>query len=277
MPTKVALVTGASSGIGEATAVKLQKLGYTVYAAARRVERMEHLTTSGIRLLAMDVTNEDSLQSGVKQIIDKEGRIDVLVNNAGYGSYGALEDVPLSEAQNQFDVNVFGATRLIQLVLPAMRHQQSGTIVNITSMGGKIYTPLGGWYHATKFALEALSDCLRMEVESFGINVVVVEPGAIKTEWGGIAAEKVRAVSSTGPYASQGNAMAESLSSEATQRLSSPPELIANTIAKAVTARRPRTRYAVGFGAKPMIFLHSILPNRWFDSFMRLFTGVPAR
>lgn len=277
MTAKVALVTGASSGIGEATALKLQKIGYTVYAAARRAQRMEHLTLSGIHPLAMDVTNEDSMQSGVKQIIDTEGRIDVLVNNAGYGSYGALEDVPLSEARNQFDVNLFGAARLMQLVLPAMRQQQSGTIVNITSMGGKIYTPLGGWYHATKFALEALSDCLRMEVEPFGINVVVIEPGGIKTEWSGIAAEKVRAVSSTGPYAAQGNAVAESLSSEATQRRSSPPELIANTIAKAVTARRPKARYAVGYGAKPLIFLHGILPNRWFDSFIRLATGVPTR
>jgi NADP-dependent 3-hydroxy acid dehydrogenase YdfG len=277
MSTKVALVTGASSGIGEATALKLQTLGYTTYAAARRVQRMDHLTKSGIRPLAMDVTNEESMQAGVKQIIAEQGRIDVLVNNAGYGSYGALEDVPLSEARNQFDVNVFGAARLIQLVLPQMRAQHSGTIVNITSMGGKIYTPLGSWYHATKFALEAISDCLRMEVSQFGINVVVIEPGGIKTEWSGIAAEKVRAVSGTGPYAPQGNAVANSLVSESNQRLSSPPELIANTIARAVTARHPRTRYAVGFGAKPMIFMHGILPNRWFDAVMRLTTGVPAR
>lgn len=276
MSIKVALVTGASSGIGEATALKLQAQGFTTYAAARRVQRMEHLTKSGIRPIAMDVTDEASMQAGVKQIIAEQGRIDVLVNNAGYGSYGALEDVPLSEAQNQFDVNVFGAARLIQLVLPYMRQQHSGTIVNITSMGGKIYTPLGSWYHATKFALEAISDCLRMEVKPFGINVVVIEPGGIRSEWSGIAAEKVRAVSSTGPYAPQGNAVANSLSSESTQQRSSPPELIADTIAKSVTARNPRTRYAVGFGAKPMIFLHGVLPNRWFDAFIRRATGVPS-
>ena len=276
MSTKIALVTGGSSGIGEATALALAETGYTVYTGARRVERMAHLKEHGIRPLAMDVTDEESLQSAVSQIIASEGRIDVLVNGAGYGSYGALEDVPLSEARSQFEVNVFGATRLTQLVLPTMREQRSGTIVNITSMGGKIYTPLGSWYHATKFALEAISDCLRMELKPFGINVVVIEPGGIQTEWGGIAAEKVRAVSGTGPYAPQGNAVAASLTSESTRRRSSSPELIGKTIAKAVTARRPRTRYAVGFGAKPMIFLHDVLPNRWFDGFILRATGVPS-
>ena len=276
MSNKVALVTGGSSGIGEATALKLQELGYTTYAAARRVERMEHLTTTGIRPLAMDVTDDESMQSGVEQILAEEGRIDVLVNAAGYGSYGALEDVPLSEARNQFEVNLFGAARLTQLVLPRMREQRSGTVVNITSMGGKIYTPLGAWYHATKHALEALSDCLRMELKPFGIDVVVIEPGGIRTEWPGIAAQKVRAVSGTGPYAPQGNAVADSLASESTQRRSSPPELIAKTIAKAVTARRPKTRYAVGYGAKPMIFLHDVLPDSAFDAFIRRAVGVPS-
>jgi NAD(P)-dependent dehydrogenase (short-subunit alcohol dehydrogenase family) len=276
MSNKVALVTGGSSGIGEATALKLQELGYTTYAAARRVERMEHLSATGIRPLAMDVTDEESMQSGIEQILAEEGRIDVLVNAAGYGSYGALEDVPLSEARNQFEVNLFGAARLTQLVLPLMREQRSGTVVNITSMGGKIYTPLGAWYHATKHALEALSDCLRMELKPFGIDVVVIEPGGIRTEWPGIAAQKVRAVSGTGPYAPQGNAVADSLASESTQRRSSPPELIAKTIAKAVTARRPKTRYAVGYGAKPMIFLHDVLPDSAFDAFIRRAVGVPS-
>jgi NAD(P)-dependent dehydrogenase (short-subunit alcohol dehydrogenase family) len=276
MSNKVALVTGGSSGIGEATALKLQELGYTTYAAARRVERMEHLAATGIRPLAMDVTDDESMHSGVEQIVAEEGRIDVLVNAAGYGSYGALEDVPLSEARNQFEVNLFGAARLTQLVLPRMREQRSGTVVNITSMGGKIYTPLGAWYHATKHALEALSDCLRMELKPFGIDVVVIEPGGIRTEWPGIAAQKVRAVSGTGPYAPQGNAVADSLASESLQRRSSPPELIANTIGKAVTARRPKTRYAVGYGAKPLIFLHDVLPDSAFDAFIRRGVGVPS-
>jgi NAD(P)-dependent dehydrogenase (short-subunit alcohol dehydrogenase family) len=276
MSNKVALVTGGSSGIGEATALRLQELGYTTYAAARRVERMEHLTTSGIRPLAMDVTDDESVQSGVAQILAEEGRIDVLVNAAGYGSYGALEDVPLSEARNQVEVNLFGAARLTQLVLPRMRDQRSGTIVNVTSMGGKIYTPLGAWYHASKHALEALSDCLRMELKSFGIDVVVIEPGAIRTEFNGIVEEKVRAVSGTGPYAAQGNALAASIASESTQRRSSPPELIAKTIGKAVTARRPKTRYAAGYGAKPMIFLHDVLPDRAFDAFIRRAVRMPS-
>jgi NAD(P)-dependent dehydrogenase (short-subunit alcohol dehydrogenase family) len=276
MTTKVALVTGASSGIGEATALKLREAGYTVYGAARRVQRMQHLTKQGIQLLAMDVTDDTSMRDGVEKIIADNGRIDVLVNNAGYGSYGAVEDVPLQEAREQFEVNVFGAARLTQLVLPHMRAQRSGTIVNITSMGGRMYTSLGGWYHATKFALEALSDCLRMELKPFGIDVVVIEPGGVKSEWGGIAAQKVLAVSGTGPYAPQGNAVAESLSSEASQRRMSSPDLIAKTIVKSVRARRPKTRYAVGFGAKPMIFLHNTLPNRTFDGFMRRATGVPA-
>jgi NAD(P)-dependent dehydrogenase (short-subunit alcohol dehydrogenase family) len=276
MAAKVALVTGGSSGIGEATAVKLHELGYSTYAAARRVQRMEHLTKAGIRPLAMDVTDDESLQSAVKNILAEQGRIDVLVNAAGYGSYGALEDVPLSEARDQFEVNVLGAARLTQLVLPHMRDQRSGTIVNITSMGGKIYTPLGGWYHATKFALEALSDCLRLEVKPFGINVVVIEPGGIQTEWPAIAAGKLTKASGGGPYAKQAGAVAASLTSDATARRSSPPALIAGTVAKAVTARRPRTRYAAGYGARPMIFLHAVLPDRAFDAFIRRASGVPS-
>ncbi len=276
MSAKVALVTGGSSGIGEATALKLAELGYTTYAAARRAERMEHLTKAGIRTLAMDVTDEDSVQSGVKRILAEQGRIDVLVNGAGYGSYGAIEDVPLAEARSQFEVNVFGAARLIQLVLPRMREQRSGTIVNITSMGGKVYTPLGGWYHATKFALEALSDCLRMEVAPFGIDVVVIEPGGIRTEWPGIAAGKLREASGGGAYARQADAVAASLTSEATARRSSSPSVIADAIGRAVTARRPRTRYAVGYGARPIIFMHDVLPDRWYDAFIRRATGVPS-
>jgi len=274
--SRVALVTGASSGIGEATARELAAAGFTVYAAARRVERMEPLRAAGVHPVALDVTDEESLTSVVDAVIAEHGRLDVLVNNAGYGSYGALEDVPMAEARAQMEVNVFGAARLMQLVLPHMRAQRSGTIVNITSMGGKITTPLGAWYHATKFALEALSDCVRMEVAPFGVDVVVVEPGGIRTEWSGIAADKVRAVSGTGAYAAQGNAVADSLASESNARRSSPPELIARTIRKAVTARRPRTRYAVGFGAKPMIAMHSVLPDRAYDAVMRRVVGVPA-
>jgi NADP-dependent 3-hydroxy acid dehydrogenase YdfG len=275
MNSNVVLVTGASSGIGAATAMKLKALGFTVYAAARRIERMQSLTDAGIRVIAMDVTQDASMQAGVERIIAEAGQIDVLVNNAGYGSYGSVEDVSLEEGRAQFDVNVFGAVRLIQLVLPHMRARQTGTIVNITSMGGKIHTPLGAWYHGTKFALEAISDCLRMEVEPFGIKVVVVEPGGIKTEWADIAAQKLREVSGDGPYGHQALPMAESMIGRASRQRQSPPELIADTIAKAVQTRRPKTRYAVGFGARPMIFLRRLLPDRAFDRFMRLATGIP--
>jgi NAD(P)-dependent dehydrogenase (short-subunit alcohol dehydrogenase family) len=274
--TKTALVTGASSGIGEATALKLQELGFTVYGAARRVNRLEQLATRGIQPLAMDVTEEESMRTGVERIVAETGRIDVLVNNAGYGSYGAIEDVPSSEARRQFEVNVFGAAQLTALVLPHMRAQHSGTIVNISSMGGKIYTPLGGWYHATKFAIEAISDCLRIETKPFGINVVVIEPGAIDTEWGDIAADGLRAVSGSGPYAKQALAMATTLGSEVNSRRASPPSVVADAIAKAVTARRPRTRYAVGFGAKPLIAMRKILPDRGFDTLITRGSRVPT-
>lgn len=274
MANKVALVTGASSGIGESTVLRLKELGYTVYGAARRVDRMQSLARSDIRTLAMDVTDDASMKAGIDKIVAETGRIDVLVNNAGYGSYGAVEDVSIAEARAQFEVNVFGAARLIQLVLPHMRARRSGRIVNITSMGGKIHTPLGAWYHGTKFALEAISDCLRMEVAPFGIDVVVIEPGGIKTEWAGIAAEKLRETSGQGAYAAQAQAMAQSMVGEASVKRQSPPQLIADTIAKAVTARKPKTRYAIGFGAKPMIFMRGILSDRAFDGMMRMATGI---
>ncbi|MFF1832110.1 oxidoreductase [Paenarthrobacter sp. NPDC058040] len=275
MTTKTALVTGASSGIGEAAARKLQALGFTVYGAARRIDRLQNLAQDGVRPLAMDVTDDDSMKSGVDQIIAETGRIDVLVNNAGYGSYGALEDVDIEEGRRQFEVNVFGAMRLAQLTLPHMRTQGSGTIVNITSMGGKIYTPLGGWYHGTKFALEALSDCLRLEVKPFGIDVVVIEPGGIATEWSGIAADFVEETSGAGPYAAQAKAVATSLRSEANGNRNSPPSVIADAIAKAVTASKPKTRYAVGFGAQPLIAARGLLSDRQFDTLISRAVGIP--
>ena len=273
-PTKTALVTGASSGIGAATAATLHRLGYTAYGAARRLDRLRELADQGIRPLAMDVTDEESMLAGVQRIIDDTGRIDVLVNNAGYGSYGALEDVPLEEGRRQFDVNVFGAVRLTQLVLPHMRAQHAGTIVNITSMGGRIYTPLGGWYHGTKFALEALSDCLRIETKPFGINVVVVEPGGIATEWGGIAADGLAATSGQSPYADQAQAMVKTLTDPASTRRNSPPTVIADAVAKAVTARRPKTRYVAGFGARPLLLTRRLISDRMFDRLITRASGI---
>lgn len=275
MTAKTALVTGASSGIGEATARKLQALGFTVYGAARRIDRLKDLAAEGVRPLAMDVTDDASMQAGIDRIVAETGRIDVLVNNAGYGSYGALEDVDINEGRRQFEVNVFGAMRLAQLALPHMRTQGSGTIVNITSMGGKIHTPLGGWYHGTKFALEALSDCLRLEVQPFGIDVVIIEPGGIATEWGGIAADLVQETSGKGAYASQAEAVAKSLRSEANASRNSPPSVIADAIGKAVTASKPKTRYAVGFGARPLIAARGLLSDRQFDARISRAVGMP--
>ena len=246
--TRTALVTGASSGIGEDTARKLQAL-----------------TADGIRPLAMDVTDDASMTAGVNRILEETDRIDVLVNNAGYGSYGAIEDVPIDEARRQFEVNVFGLGRLTQLVTPHMRTQGSGTIINISSMGGKLTTPLGGWYHATKYAVEALSDALRMELRPFGIDVVVVEPGGIRTEWASIAADHLEATAEGSAYANQIRAVAGAMRSESNNRRYSPPEVIARTVGRIVTARRPRTRYAVGFMAKPLIAARRVLPDRAFD------------
>ncbi|AGN18770.1 short chain dehydrogenase [Corynebacterium glutamicum MT] len=275
MPTKVALVTGASSGIGESTARKLQSLGFTVYGATRRTERLQKLASDGIHPLEMDVTDDESMKARIAKILADSGRIDVLVNNAGYGSYGAIEDVSIDEGGRQFEVNVFGAMALTRLVLPHMRKQKSGTIVNITSMGGKIYTPLGGWYHGTKFALEALSDALRLEVAQFGIDVVVIEPGGIATEWGGIAADNLDAVSKDSAYKRQADAVSKSLRSEANSNRNSPPSVVADAIGKAVTARHPKTRYAIGFGAKPLIAARNILTDRQFDAVITRATGVP--
>lgn len=273
--TRTALVTGASSGIGEETARRFQGLGYTVYGAARRTDRLEKLAAEGVRPLAMDVTDDASMTAGIARIIEETGRIDVLVNNAGYGSYGAIEDVPIDEARRQFEVNLFGLGRLVQLVTPHMRGQKSGTIINISSMGGRLTTPLGGWYHATKYAVEALSDALRMELKPFGIDVVLVEPGGIRTEWAGIAADHLEETAEDSAYSDQIRAVAGSMRNESVQRRQSPPAVIANTVERIVTARRPRTRYAVGFMAKPLITARRVLPDRAFDRVISAALGVP--
>lgn len=263
---KVALVTGASSGIGDATAKRLIAAGYVVYAAARRLERMAPLAARGAILLPIDLTDDASIVAAVERIRADHGRIDVLLNNAGYGSYGAVEDVPIAEGRRQFEVNLFGLARLVQLVTPMMRAQRAGRIVNISSMGGKIWEPLGAWYHATKFAVEGFSDCLRMELAPFGIDVVVVEPGAINTEWGEIALETLAQTSGRTAYAPQAEEKrAMFLSAAGT---GSDPDVVAQAVIAAVAAPRPKTRYAVGAFAKPMIFAVTYLPNRAFDWIM---------
>jgi len=278
MGHKVALVTGASSGIGESSARRLHDAGFVVYGAARRVDRMAGLAAAGLHTVALDVTDESSAEKAVADILEAQGRIDVLVNNAGYGSYGALEDVPMAEARSQIEVNLFGLAHLTRAVLPAMRARRSGTVINISSMGGRLATPLGAWYHASKFAVEGLSDTLRLELRRFGIDVVVIEPGLIRTEWGAIAARKLRATSGSGPYADQAEAVATALDdgSRPEAPRSSPPDVVARAVARAATARRPRTRYTAGFGARPLLLVRRVLPDRAFDAFITRTSGITS-
>jgi NAD(P)-dependent dehydrogenase (short-subunit alcohol dehydrogenase family) len=265
---KTAFITGASSGIGMEAARGLLAAGYVVYAGARRIDRMAPLAGAGARLLSLDVTDDASMIAAVKTILGDTGRIDVLVNNAGYGSYGALEDVPIAEARRQFEVNLFGLARLSQLVLPTMRVRRAGRIVNISSIGGAFGEPFGSWYHATKFALEGLSDSLRMEVRRFGIDVVVIQPGAIVSEWNGIARDGLARHSGEGAYRDGARAYARFMKSADQGWLPSPPSLVARTIVKAVQARRPRTRYAIGGGARSVLLLRRFLSDRGFDALM---------
>jgi short-subunit dehydrogenase len=262
---KVALITGASSGMGKSTANILHRQGYTVYGAARRTDEMNDLKAKGMGVVTLDLTNDASIVEAVNSILDKEGRIDILVNNAGYGSYGSVEDVSLDEARRQFEVNLFGMARLTQLILPSMREQKSGRIVNISSMGGKIYTPLGAWYHATKHAVEGWSDCLRLELKEFGIDVVVVEPGGIKTPWGTIAAENLKKTSSTGAYSSFANKVAENTIKMYTGSQLTDVDVLGQTIAQAATDKNPKTRYVKGYMAKPAMAIRKWFGDKVYD------------
>ena len=236
---KVALVTGGSSGIGEKTALRLKGAGFTTYAVARRVNLMEPLEAAGVHTFAMDLTDEASMVGGIDRIIAEQGRIDVLVNNAGYGSYGAVEDVPIDEARRQFEVNLFGLARLVQLVTPHMRAQKSGRIINISSIGAVIYEPFGAWYHATKFAVDGFSDSMRVELKPFGIDVVIVRPAGIITEWNEIARSSLVEQSKGGVYAKSAVKAAAAMESVDNPRLSSGPDVVAKAITRAATARRP--------------------------------------
>jgi short-subunit dehydrogenase len=270
---KVALVTGASSGIGKAIVGRLLSDGFTVYGAARRVDHMQDIRTQGAKVLALDLTDEDSMQAAVAELLGAEGRIDVLINNAGYGSYGAIEDVPIAEARRQFEVNLFGLVRFSQLVLPAMRAARSGLIVNISSMGGRIWTPIGGWYHASKHALEVVSDALRVETRPFGIQVVVVQPGAIKSEWASIAADNLTASSMGSAYKAQVDVMAQVLRNTS----GASPEVVAAAVSRAVNSKQPRRRYAVPVDARAIIFLHWLLPEGAWEWLIRFILRSGAR
>lgn len=267
------IITGASSGIGRDTAIKLNAAGCKVYGAARRIELLNELEPMGIKVLPLDVMVDESMQKCVSEVLATEGRVDVLVNCAGYGSCGALEDVPMAEARRQFEVNVFGMARMTQLVLPKMREQHSGTIINISSIAGKIATPMGCWYYSAKHAVEGLSDSLRMEVEDFGINVVIIEPGLTATAWGKTAADSMMKESGSGAYSGLAKKLSDKMYNYyGTSGKIAPPSVISDLIVKAVNAKRPRTRYVGGTISHLSLFGRRLFSDRFFDSIMRRFT-----
>lgn len=271
---KVVLVTGASSGIGYETALLLARQGHKVYAAARRYDLLRTLSDEDVTPFKLDVTDEASMAACVKHILDTEGHIDVLINNAGYGYLGALENVTMEEARRQLEVNVFGLARMCQLVLPSMRERGKGRIINISSVAGKAVLYFGGWYNVSKFSVEALSDALRMETKSFGIDVVMIEPGGIKTNWGFIAADHLAENSKGTPYEQEALSEAKAFRKAYSMRLLSDPAVVSKAISKAVNRRRPRVRYRVGMGSRAIVFFHALMPSRWWDGLSRLLGKV---
>lgn len=266
---KVILITGASSGIGFDAARALARQGYKVYAAARRLERMEPLREDGVVPVRMDVTDEASMRAGVDAVLEQEGTIDVLVNNAGYGYFGPVETVSMEEARRQLEVNVFGLARLSQLVLPAMRAQGSGRIINVASVAGKSVLYYGGWYHVTKYSVEALSDAMRMELKPFGIDVVIIEPGLIRTDWGHIAADHLEESTVGTAYAETGGNMARNMHYMYDLKWPAGPRVVTRALLRAVKSRRPKVRYRIGTGAGSLVFFHWLLPSRWWDAVNR--------
>ena len=265
--SQAVLITGCSSGIGRATAERLARRGFTVYASARRLESIADLGERGCRTLALDVTDEQSMASAVAQVEEAEGAVGALVNNAGYSQSGAVESVPLMSVRAQFETNVFGLLRMCQLVLPGMRRQRHGRIVNVSSMGGKLTFPGGGVYHATKHAVEALSDALRFEVKGFGVDVSIIEPGLIRTNFAEAAVGSI--AQEEGPYASFNTAVAESTAGAyegPLGKLGGPPDAVAKAIERAISARRPRTRYPVTLSARLLLTQHAVLPDRAWDA-----------
>lgn len=258
---KTVLVTGASSGIGKATAIYLAQNGYNVYGAARRLDKMEELKAYRINPVELDVSKEESIEACISRISAEAGGVDILVNNAGAGFYGSLEDVPMADARQLMDVNLFGLARLTQMVLPYMRRNGYGKIVNISSIGGKVGLPMGVWYHASKFAVEGMSDALRNEVKQFGIDVIVVEPGGTQSEMNSIGTEYVMRVSGETAY----QHLAKGIVKMYAGIKGSDPIVIARLIRKGIEARKPKTRYVGGAMAKPMLLLRKLLSDKLFD------------
>ncbi|MEM9737672.1 MAG: oxidoreductase [Bacteroidota bacterium] len=262
---KIALVTGGSSGIGKATVLELYKQGYKVYAAARNLDKMKDLEEQGISIIQLDVTDEKATKSCIDQVIKKENKIDVLVNGAGMGVFGSVEETSMEDAHYQFDVNLFGMARLTKYVVPHMRKRKAGTIVNISSMIGKFPVPLGAYYIASKHAVEGWSDCLRIELEPFNIRVIIIEPGVTKTGFGEAMKAAFLARSSKGPY--QDFIFKPNQKKEASEPTD--PLLVAETIAKAISNSKPATRYPVGKDAKYLLWLRKWVSDRYFDKVVK--------
>src|SRR4051812_39652290 len=273
--SRAALVTGCSSGIGRATAERLAVSGWTVYATARKPQTLGELEARGCRTLALDVTDEASMRDAVAAVEADHGAVGALVNNAGYSQSGAVETVPMEKVREQFETNVFGLMRLCQLVLPAMRAARRGRIVNLSSMGGRLVFPGGGVYHATKYAVEAISDALRFEVKGFGVEVIVIEPGLIVTNFGGTAQGSIGNGSDEGEvdaYASFNKAVGEATAGAyegPTAKLGGPPEAVAKVIDKAISSKRPRPRYTVTPSAKLLMTQRRLVSDRMWDRMMR--------
>ena len=263
---KVILVTGASSGIGRDAAELLAADGHTVYGAARRVEKIAEIP--GVHPLPLDVTDELSCVNCIDTILKEEGRIDVLVNNAGFGYFGPIETVPLDDARNQLEVNLFGLARLTKEVIPHMR-ENGGRIINLSSVAGRVTLYFGGWYHVSKYAVEAFSDSLRTELKPLGIDVVMIEPGAIKTDWGLIAADHLRDSSEGTPYEHDAGNWSNTMRHFYESNLLSKPSVITRQILRAVESRRPKARYRKGRLSGAIIFFHWLLPARWWHGLMR--------
>jgi NADP-dependent 3-hydroxy acid dehydrogenase YdfG len=273
------LITGCSSGIGHATASRLVEGGWTVYATARRPETIADLAEKGCKTLALDVCDEASMSAAVSAVTEAEGAVGVLVNNAGYSQSGAVETVPMDQVRRQFETNVFGLIRMSQLVLPGMREQRSGKIVNIGSMGGKLTFPGGGLYHATKYAVEAISDALRFEVRGFGVDVILIEPGLIVTAFGDVASASVAAATDDGPY-EDFNRKVATLTADAYKgpmvKLGGEPDDVAKAIARAIKSRRPKPRYRVTASARLLINQRKLTTDRMWDRIMRTQFPTPG-
>jgi NAD(P)-dependent dehydrogenase (short-subunit alcohol dehydrogenase family) len=271
-PSRAVLITGCSSGIGRATALHLAGRGHTVVATARRSETLADLAAAGCTTLALDVTDEDSMQTAVRTVQDEHGAVGALVNNAGYSQSGALETVPMDEVRRQFETNVFGLVRMCQLVLPGMRERGSGRIVNVSSMGGTFTFPGAGAYHATKYAVEALSDALRFEVAGFGVRVVVIQPGIIRTGFADAATDALGHAEADGPYgafnAAVGKATREVYEQGPVARLGGGPETVARAIEKALTVEKPKPRYRVTPSAHLLIRQRALMTDGLWDRFL---------